>query len=316
LPAFKGLDASYVRVDFRHYTHVDLAFANPSPDGRFFRGDTLTCALDGESRMVSRPGVRRLARKVHRAGAKLLVSIGGGVIPQCSGDWAALLVPDKRAALVRDLVALVDSFGLDGIDVDLEGELMTRIDRAGNFTPFVAELAAAMRARGKLLTCATASYEGGMVPESSLPYFDLVGVMSYDAIGPTWGEAGSEHATLAQAERDLAFWIGKGVPPAKLALGLPFYGYGFGRYRRNYALNELAREFGPGAVGKDVQGQLCAGCDYVTYNGLVTLRAKARLAGRAGAGAMVWEISQDLPDGEAIRAVRAGLQKGLADGKR
>jgi GH18 family chitinase len=189
---------------------------------------------------------------------------------------------------------------------------MTRIDKAGNYTPFVAALSAALRARGKLLTCATASYEGGMVPDSSLPYFDLVGIMSYDAIGPTWGEPGSEHSTYEQAERDLRLWISKGVPVGKLALGVPFYGYGFGRYRRAYAIDDIAAEFGREASRRDVVGQPCAGCDYITYNGLDTLRRKAELAGAWGAGVMVWEIDQDTADHRAIGSVRDALQKGRA----
>lgn len=314
LPAFRGLEASAKGVDFGQYTHINLAFANPDAQGRMTVGDRLACAPDGAAGMVSRKKLRQLSRTVRRSGAKLLVSLGGGVIPGCSGDWAALLAPGKRDRLVKELVAMVEANGLDGIDVDLEGDLMTGIDRAGNYTPFVAALAAALHARGKLLTCATASYDGGMVPDSALPHFDLVGIMSYDAIGPTWGQRGTEHSSLAQAERDLALWIGKGVPREKLALGVPFYGYGFGQYRQSYALKDVAAEYGEQSLQADLVGQLCATCDYVTYNGLATLRSKGVLAGKTGTGVMVWEISQDLPGNRAIRSVRAGLRDG-AEGK-
>src|SRR5206468_1710141 len=40
-----------------------------------------------------------------------------------------------------------------------------------------------------------------------------IGIMSYDAVGPTWGTAGGEHAPYSQAQADLSLWIGKGVPP-------------------------------------------------------------------------------------------------------
>ena len=265
--------------------------------------------------MVSGESLRRLVEAGHKAGAKVLVSVGGGVIPPCSGDWAKLLEPKSRTRVVHGLVGLVDRYGLDGVDVDLEGELMTRIDKAGNYTPFVAELSAALRKRSKLLTAATATYDGGMVPDSSLPLFDLIGIMSYDAIGPSWGTAGDEHASLEQAAAHLAFWLGKNVPRAKLALGLPFYGYGFGGFRRNYALRDIAVEY-PTALNFDVIGKRCGGCPYVTYNGLPTLAEKARIAGAAGAGVMVWEIDQDLPGHEAIRTVVAAHRKGLADAGR
>lgn len=316
LAAFKGMEAAADRVAFQQYTQINLAFANPDAGGRIAGPQALTCAPNGTGSMISRSAVRQLARKVHRSGGKLLLSLGGGVIPPCAGDWAKLLEPGSRDGVVRDLVQFVIKEKLDGIDVDLEGELMTRIDRAGNYTPFVQALATALHARGKLLTCATASYEGGMVPDASLPHFDFIGIMSYDAIGPTWGPAGSEHSTFAQAQRDLALWLAKGVPASKLALGVPFYGYGFGRYGSNYALSDIADQFGANALGRDAIGRACAGCDYITYNGLTTLRSKAALAAAAGAGVMVWEIGQDLPGHRAIQAVRAGLRDGAAADRR
>src|SRR3546814_2922262 len=98
----------------------------------------------------------------------------------------------RRAATVAALVILGDTQGLDGVDIDIEGQLLTEVDRAGDYTPFIAALSDAMKARGKLLTCAPASYEGGMLQVTSIPYFDLVNVMSYDALGLSWGDAGAE----------------------------------------------------------------------------------------------------------------------------
>ena len=314
--AFKGLDRIVESGGLQHYTHLNLAFANPDSTGAFERRGALACAPAGDRRMVSRRSLRKLVAAGQRAGARVLVSIGGGVIPQCSGDWAKLLEPASRGKIVRGLMRLVDFYRLDGVDVDLEGELMTRIDRAGNYTPFVAELSAALRSRSKLLTAATATYDGGMVPDSSLRFFDLIGIMSYDAIGPSWGTAGDEHSSFAQAKAHLDFWIAKGVARDRLALGLPFYGYGFGRFRPNYALHDIAAEFGPAALALDVVGRRCAGCDYVTFNGLSTLRSKARLAGAEGVGIMVWEIDQDLPGDAAIRSVLEAHAQGKADAGR
>ena len=310
LPAFKGFADVLQRADLRYYTHVDLAFVNPGPNGEIMTGDALACAPAGNGAMLADADLRALVSKAHGANAKVLASLGGGTIPACAGDWAILAQPENRAKVIAGLIAIVERYGLDGIDVDLEGELMTRMDAEGNYTPFVRDLSAALRARSKLLTCATASYAGGMVPGAALPYFDLVGIMSYDAIGPTWGTPGDEHASYVQAERDLALWLGKGVPPEKLALGLPFYGHGFGRFGPSWALRDIAAQFGGRAAKSDVVGQRCAGCDYITFNGLPTLERKARLAGGWGTGVMVWEIDQDLPGNRAIRSVRKALKEG------
>ena len=246
----------------------------------------------------------------HRSGTKVLASLGGAIIPPCGGDWALLLRPQTRATLVTNLVDLVDRYGLDGLDVDLEGGLLTGIDQAGNYTPFVRDLANALHARSKLLTAATGSYTGGMIPDASLRYFDLIGIMSYDQVGSTWGTPGAEHSTYAQAQTDLALWIGKGVPAEKLALGVPFYGRGFGTYREGWSLQDIATTFGHAQLKSDVVGQRCGGCSYITYNGLPTLEGKAELAGAWGAGVMVWEVGQDLADGRTIHNVARAYARG------
>ena len=312
VPAFKGLDPIVERGGFEHYSHLVLAFVNLGPNGEVLRDGALACAPSGESGMISDKSLRGFVEAARKANAKTIASLGGGSIPQCSGDWATLLRPETRGKVVSGLMELVDRYGLDGIDVDLEGEVMTRIDREGNYTPFIQELSAALRSRSKLLTSATASYDGGMVPDASLPYFDLIGIMSYDGIGPTWGTPGDEHASYEQAEKDLRLWLSKGVPASKLALGLPFYGRGFGSYRPSWSIAEIAEEKGKKALETDVLGKRCGGCDYVTFNGLPTLERKATLAGAWGAGVMVWEIDEDLPDDRAIRRVLEGHAKGRA----
>lgn len=309
VPAFKGMGRVMAQADLRQYTHLNISFVNPSADGAVMAGDRFACMNDHTGQAVTDADFRAAVSKAHENGSQILVSLGGGVIPECSGNWAELLKPENRAAVVKNLIALVDLYGLDGLDVDIEGVLLTEIDAAGNYTPFIADLSRELKARGKLLTCATASYEGGMIPVSSVPYFDLVNVMSYDAIGPTWGQAGDEHSTYAQAVRDMALWRARGVPEDRLVLGVPFYGYGYGQYRSGYNFRDLLDEYGEAVWQGDVWGTRCAGCDYITYNGLETLGRKAELGVREGAGIMVWEISQDTDDHRLIRTLNEVMEK-------
>lgn len=313
IAAFKGIDMTIARVRLDDYTHFNIAFANPDATGAFARDGKLTCMPGPFGAATTVANLRAKVQQLGAKGAKILVSIGGGVIPGCSGDWRALLAPDRRDATVAALVALSDTLELDGIDVDLEGELLTAIDRAGDYTPFIAALSRELKARGKLLTCATASYDGGMIPVSSIPYFDLVNVMSYDAIGPSWGPAGAEHAPLAMAERDVKLWRDRGVAAERLVLGIPFYGYGFNGYAPNWSYRDLLATF-PDAGKGDRIGQACPGCRYITHNGPATIEAKARFAMRHAAGVMVWELSQDSPDHALTRAARRGLSAGQTRG--
>jgi len=307
LAAFKGLDMSIERTDRSAFTHYNLSFANPDGEGRFVRDGRMTCMGDETGANLSVEALRKTVTRLQASGAKVLISTAGGAIPGCSGDWKLLLAQDRRAATVAALVDLADTLGLDGVDIDIEGQLLTDIDRAGDYTPFIRALSDAMRARGKLLTCATASYEGGMIPVSSIPYFDLVNVMSYDAIGPSWGRAGAEHSSYAMADRDLDLWLARGVKPDRLILGVPFYGYGFGGEKVNWSYRDLTAEYGKDTTKADVIGELCSGCRYITHNSPATIEKKSRLAAVKAGGVMVWELSQDDPDHTLTQAIKRGI---------
>lgn len=146
-----------------------------------------------------------------------------------------------------------------------------------------------------------------MIPVSSIPFFDLVNVMSYDAVGPSWGPAGAEHSSYAMAERDLTLWLSRGVPRDRLVLGLPFYGYGFAGEQTNWSYRDLAAARGKDATNADVIGDRCDGCSYITHNSPATIEKKSRLAAEKAAGVMIWELSQDTPDHTLTKAIKRGL---------
>ena len=302
VPSEKGLEATLNAADLTPYSHLMIAFANPDASGAWSAGDALACMPDGVGGNVTAAGLRAAVVKAHAGGQKVLLSIAGGILPSCAGDWAALARSGKRDTLVASLAALTDTYGFDGVDVDIESATLTQLVADNDYVPLVAALAKAMTARHKLLTAATASYVGGMVPLKALPYFDYVAVMAYDDTDP-----GHEHSPYAKARADIDFWLGRGVPKDRLLLGVPFYGYGYGTYQPTYAYRDLAAQFGDAAAG-DVLGQVCATCSYVTYNGPATLTQKAQMAKKKAGGVMVWEISQDAPDGTLIKAVTAGLE--------
>ena len=293
LPMFKDYRPTLASVDMTKLSHINIAFVNPDANGRIVKGDRMACVDSYDGSMLPAQNIADIVETAHKGSVKVLISLGGGQIPACSGAWTDLLSAEKRTVLVDELVKFADDYDLDGIDIDLEWDVLTAIDKAGEYVPFTAELGAALHARGKLLTCATASNEGGMVPLGSVPYFDYVNVMSYDGVGPTWGEPGGEHASLQMAKDDLAVWRARGVPKDRLILGVPFYGQGFSDYAADNDYKDILQKFGPTAAEVDVQGMRCAGCSYVTYNGRPTLRVKAKLAHDQAGGIMIWELTAD-----------------------
>lgn len=293
IASFTDMKAAIDKTDLSKLTHINLSFTNPNAQGKLVVNGVMTCMPGMNGGNVSAADVRYVIDKAHAAGVKVLASVAGGVIPTCSGNWETLLQPANRQALVDNLISFMEEFALDGIDVDIEGAVLTSIDNAGNYTPFIEALSTQLVARKKLLTCATASYVGGMIPISSIPYFDFVNIMSYDAIGPSWGQAGTQHSTYAMAQDHVAIWKSRGLTKEQLVLGVPFYGYGFGTYKSDYTFARILAEFGVDAGNNDLIGSACAGCSYITYNGLPTIKAKTKLGLEQGSGIMIWELSQD-----------------------
>src|SRR5689334_22326087 len=130
IAAFKGLDREMQQRRLDRYTQLDLAFVNPTPTGEVAGPSGLACAPaigEDSSVMVSDAQLRSLVQTAHSRGTKVVASLGGAVIPPCGGDWALLLQMPMRRTVVANLLAMVDRFDLDGLDIDLEGELMMEI---------------------------------------------------------------------------------------------------------------------------------------------------------------------------------------------
>jgi chitinase len=309
IASFNDMTATIDATDLSKLTHINISFANPDANGDLVVDGALTCMSDGEGVAITATELQSVIDKAQAGGVKVLISVAGGVIPSCSGNWADMLKPENRGAVVEKLITFMEDFNLDGIDVDIEGVLLTNIDNAGNYTPFIEALSTELKERNKLLTCATASYVGGMIPVSSIPYFDFVNIMAYDAIGPSWGTPGVQHSTYAMAAAHVELWKERGLAVSQLVLGVPFYGYGFKpnasgvQYDSDYNFSRIVAEFGTDAANNDLIGTACASCNYITYNGIPTIRAKTQLAMAEGSGVMIWELSQDGSGANSLLAV-------------
>lgn len=309
IPAYKGLLENTNPQQLKQLTHLNIAFLNPDKSGTFLDEKNFTCTYTKFQQLLSKKELTQAVRLAQQESVLVSLSIGGAIIPKCGGDWRTLLSADNRTLMVENIIQLVDEFNLDGIDIDLESHLLTSVINDGNFLPFIQDLSKAFKVKGKVLSAATGSYIGGMMPIESLRYFDYVSLMSYDAIGPSWGKAGVEHATIAQAQRDIKLWLERGLTKEQLVLGLPFYGYGFGKYKANYTFSEIINDFGVSSTEHDLIGNDCSDCDYVTYNGAATLITKTNLAIKYGSGVMIWEISQDSNEYSLLNVINNQLSK-------
>jgi GH18 family chitinase len=114
---------------------------------------------------------------------------------------------------------------------------------------------------------------------------------------------------LEFAKDNVTYWLGRGLPKAKAVLGVPFYGYGFGAAfrKRDYPYAAIVASH-PGAENLDQIG------DTIWYNGIPTIRAKARYVAEQGLGGMmIWSLDYDVKgERSLLTAVHEGLTQPLS----
>ena len=274
VPNWVDLKSFAETIDYGKITHINIAFENPTND----RGDL---SFNKKNDI--------LIAKAHANNVKVLVSIGGGA---ASGNkslqtrYFDLLTDPKRADFAAKLVAYVVVHRFDGLDVDIEGPSINK-----DYGAFIRDLSAVFKPKGLLVTAALSQgYGGKNVPDSVFEHFDFVNVMAYDGAGPWNPDAPGQHSSIESTKRNVDYWLKRGLPASKTVLGVPFYGYGFGKaFRKSaYAYSEIVAGY-PEAPKLDQVGET------IWYNGIPTIEAKTNYAiDLKLAGIMIWSLDNDV----------------------
>jgi len=206
-------------IDFGAVTHLQHFALVPNGNGSV---DDSVNGIDTAHRTAT-------VSAAHAAGKKILLTVGGAGAD--GGFVAAAQNTTARATLIANLVAMAESSGYDGIDVDWEP-----VADAGLFAAFVSELRAAMRS-GWALTAAVTCDPAALA--SVHQHFDQINIMTYDLAGawPGWVSwhnspiyAGgckfvSTGASVPSADGCVESFVAAGIPKEKLGVGIDFYGY-------------------------------------------------------------------------------------------
>lgn len=270
LPDYNQSYAYYARtLNLTRVTHLILAFGHaPMCNGPCTAQSDMSISLQQTDADIA-----TLVTAAHAAGVKVTISLGGGDAP---GD--ASISQFYNAGLSSQFAAAIDAYvtahNLDGVDVDME-EPSTMGTPYGTF---VSDLAARLHPEGKLLTAAVAPYLEHAIPDSALPQFDFLNVMTY--------------STESQAIADLGYYaLQKGVPANKLVLGVPFFAASADQSLAIPYAQVLAAY--PNAWQTDVvSGGSLAGGVTLYYVGEATMAEEAQLGAKYG-GIMIWELTQD-----------------------
>lgn len=268
LPSYRA----NMNIEYGKFTHICLAFANPKDD----KG-TLTHTFSN---------IKSIVDKAHAEDAKVLISIGGGGLSSTiEGYYYHLMKSENRSMLIDSLLNFVEKYDLDGIDMDLEGDLV----EVSDYDDFVIALSQTLKAKNVNweYTAALTTWNAKHISDKAIATFDFINSMSYDDCGPTWGKSGCQHSSFSRAEDDYAYWVNtRKIAKDRFVLGVPFYGIDWNTNEYVTYSQVLAKY--PNEIDKDE-----ANNGTVIYNGKETIRKKTQYALDNGGGVMIWEIGQD-----------------------
>lgn len=325
------------------FTQINYAFGKIE-DGKAVLGDL---ARDGKN-------LRELtALRRRNPDLRVVLSLGGW--DDSAGFSDAAASTENRKAFARSCVELLLAHDLDGVDLDWEypvsgGASGTahRPQDKQNFTLLLRELRQTLDRQGRrdgktyVLTIAGAvsgGYLNSIEPQAAAEIVDHIFLMAYDLHGP-WDATADFNAPLytptdgpprsrASVDDGVSAWLAQGVPPEKLVLGMPLYGYLYqGVPSRNRGLyqsfegaksvpwNQVKSEYISRSAYRQFRHEeaevpyLYGNRSFLSYDDPASVAAKAELARRRGLGGVgFWELSQDA-EGDLIQSAWAAWSGG------
>jgi chitinase len=228
----------------------------------------------------------------------------------------------------------------DGFDIDWEYPVASdSANLIALFKEFRRQFAAVRP--GLVLTMASpaGSWAYDPIPlAAAAQQLDFFNLMTYDYNGP-WQNTTGPVAPMSESpldpiaddytiKRTLKGYFAAGVPPSKIVLGIPFYGYGW-----EDVPNVNEGQFQPGLPvdqGGDAYSYIVSlmpvykqyrdpktdvvwlfnGNEYWTYDDPLTIHVKMDFARENHLrGAMIWSLDNDMPDGQLMNSVYDGLAR-------
>ncbi|KAK4056512.1 hypothetical protein OIO90_002359 [Microbotryomycetes sp. JL221] len=221
------------KIDYDRYDLINFSFAVPTStyDVEFigWNSDQL---------------LRQLVSNAHARNTKVLIAIGGWSSSQYFSD---AVLSQNRATFVRNIVTMVNKYGVDGVDIDWEypnsnsnpGNTYRSSDTA-NFLLFLQALRQALGSKMHISSCAT---QRAFIGADGSPLADVKGfakvldavlVMNYDVWGasaypgpnaPLKNACPNSMQPGANMQSSIDAWENAGMPASKILMGVPSYGY-------------------------------------------------------------------------------------------
>jgi len=223
----------------------------------------------------------------HAKGIKVMVSlVGPWNVSDLSQIWQS---PAERTKLIANLKNLVETYNLDGIDVDNESTCNPAL-----YALFLKELYESLAPQGKIISLAANPNKVCLNPDTA-KYLEFINVMTYDMAKIT---VYPYHSTLKESAQAMNLWVGAGIPQDKLLMGIPFYGRD--AHVTGFEYQWIVDKYHPLPSQNQVSEPLAAG-GVIWWNGIDLVKQKVDYARNSGfGGVMVYEVSIDKFDEQSL----------------
>lgn len=206
----------HTAIPYQHLTHIAHAFIWPRANGTLHIPKTLLYP--------------ELNAAAHKQGVKMIITVGGW--GQSMHFPAIAADPLRRQRFIRHLLDFCHTHGYDGIDLDWE--YPTASDKSA-YVQLLSELRTAIDASDRPLSLSillpAVPHEDGYDAHAINTYLDWVNLMTFDYHGD-WSPYAGHNAPLVttpgnqygSVRQSVEHWLGAGLEPARINLGVPFYG--------------------------------------------------------------------------------------------
>jgi chitinase len=294
-----------------HLTDVMLFSIQPEPDGQVSGSDV--CCLSEERFANGRAARGMTAVTGRKTQLRIFASIGGAGRSQHFASIAS--DPERRKALIANLIQLCQTELLDGVDFDWEQPQSQ--DEFVSYLHLLVEAGQALL-RAQLLLSVALHPNQRLTPQL-YDIVDRIHLMTYDMITSTG--PGSHHATLDNAKRAVDVLVASGCPHSKIVLGIPAYA----RHEDNPGLVKTYSEIVDAVV--DTMDSEMASAEEIattmkriggryqgyTFDSALDVLNKVQYAKETGLkGIFFWEIGQDsfredyIPGGALLAVAHRG----------
>mmetsp|Transcript_4141 Transcript_4141/g.11745 ORF Transcript_4141/g.11745 Transcript_4141/m.11745 type:complete len:431 (-) Transcript_4141:36-1328(-) len=293
VPAYRFNDLNWEGV-MGLTTHIVLHALVPGQDGELSGISQIVANFQPNSRF------RTALRKAKPASPKVLVSVGGPAVGSQHFARAAGK-PASRKRIVQQLAKLVEEHPLiAGVDLDWEAPQSRAEWRDfGKLAHAVREgvtkrwKPAEGRADAPLVTMCYHPSTGAvanfstMRGKSDIGFLDLFDVSH--ALAYTRFDSEHRHSTKEMDRAAVMEWIGAGLKPDRLSLGIPFFGISQKTGEPSSYDDLISRE--PSLLRRPDVDQAQ---DDIYFVNADSIRKKVRMARYEGlSGVMIWEVGQD-----------------------